>query len=771
MSTTSPEAKSRDRPDAIPRGSKRPRTDAEGSDKGLSGRNRHRVTRACNECRRRKDRCGGQRPSCKSCVENNRTCSYGPSKKRGLRPGYVRGIETLLGLIFKSIDGSEAWICGLLEGDTHARSFCPVSDLHESNISVDLLLETWHKSSVSKKMGSLLNAEGEFDEDGTETSQYFDTKVIEGLALLTSASNTAGAPMTPMDTNTTQPDIPSFDLSPLPLAAPSPAERPMQAQSQTSMHSPSKPISNHSLNSPLPIPDLPKNWSYLLDLYFETTHCWFPISQKHELLRAAYTLSNGPSTTASSSLSSGELGFLHAVLAYASYQSTTLLNTSRDARDKTSSLRSPQDLINTSLFADASHYSLGHVRALLIICLFEMDQKNWSLAWTAIGRAVYTAISIGLISQSTATDPSTRDGIKRTIMGCATLETMVAARLNTLPCLTSPNTSLLGGLLTDGNEEWEPWQPKILTEREQRNSSSHVPGHIISTFNKSLKAITLLNDLIHYQKNPATAENLNKIIHSCQENLSTLDDLKTATDLTPHALCLWIASVTVSETVAAESFASSGCILERPEGYWAKIVWLASLAEKRAHSIGHCAIPAVTKACIELLMKSLHVQHPQYVGTNVEQDLSNARDAIARCLAALQNPPGDEPQVDSLDDSQRISSGKLDHHPLTIQPALGKDSIPYQLNLPPTPSTMLSNKVDSSISQNQALPISSRTPGGISFPVDPALVPNIEDDGLFDSLATLDSTDWLANPPEFMQHLGMLEDAPSNLEHLFDMGF
>ncbi|KAJ4005892.1 hypothetical protein NW766_010716 [Fusarium irregulare] len=48
---------------------------------------------------------------------------------------------------------------------------------------------------------------------------------------------------------------------------------------------------------------------------------------------------------------------------------------------------------------------------------------------------------------------------------------------------------------------------------------------------------------------------------------------------------------------------------------------------------------------------------------------------------------------------------------------------------------------------------------------------DLEDDGLFDSLATLDSADWLANPPEFMAHLGILENPPDNMENIFNMEF
>ncbi|KAF4947573.1 hypothetical protein FGADI_10304 [Fusarium gaditjirri] len=771
MSTTSQDTKGRSQPEASPRASKRARTDTETSDKGPNGRNRHRITRACNECRRRKDRCGGQRPSCKSCIENNRACSYGPSKKRGLRPGYVRGIETLLGLIFKSIPGSEEWIYGLLEGVIQQTSFRPASDLQGINISVDLLLETWHKSSVSKKMGSLLSAESEFDEEGADSSQIFDTKVVEGLTLLVSTGNGTGAPMTPMDTSTTQPDLPTFDYSPLPIPISSPTQSIEKTTLHTTISNPTEPSSQRQDSISNNVPELPNNWSYLLDLYFETTHCWFPISQKHELLRSAYTLSNGPSTTSAGSLSSGEMAFLHAVLAYASYQSTTLSKTSSRKPDGTESLKSPQSLLETSLFANPTAFGLGHVRALLVICLFEMDQKHWPLAWTVIGRAIYTAISLGLCSRGTTTDPSSRDGIKRTIMGCAILETMVAARLDTIPYLTSSNVFLQGGLLADGNEEWEPWNLKILVEpqsqQDQQNTNSHVPGHVISTFNRSLQVMISLNDLIHHKKTLAVTGNFGELINLCKENFSAMGNLK-ADSLTPQALGLWVSSVTIFELALSESLVSNSPVLERPSGYWENIPCLASLIEKRVRGIGRCAISPVVKACIELVASSLFHRKAHYTASNIGNDLHYAKEAIARCLDTLQVSSDTILQDDVLNDSQLNSVGNNSHPILPIHLTVSKEPGPSHLDLPPTPSTLLSNKVGTSVPLNEA---HSQTAGGMPFPIDPALVSNIEDDGLFDSLATLDSTDWLANPPEFMQHLGMLDDAPNNLEHLFDMGF
>ncbi|EXL71604.1 hypothetical protein FOPG_12657 [Fusarium oxysporum f. sp. conglutinans race 2 54008] len=744
MSTTSPDTKSRGQTEASPRASKRARTDTETSDKGPNGRNRHRITRACNECRRRKDRCGGQRPSCKSCIENNRTCSYGPSKKRGLRPGYVRGIETLLGLIFNSIKGSEEWIYGLLEGVIQQSSFCTASGLHDANISVDLLLETWHKSSVSKKMGSLLSTESEFDEEGTDSSQIFDTKVVEGLTILVSTKNGTGAPMTPMDTNTTQPDPPLFDHSPSAIPASSPLQPCGGPTLHTSISSIPETVSQPPKSMPSAVPDLPKNWSYLLDLYFETTHCWFPISQKHELLRCAYTLSYSSSPATANSVTSGERAFLHAVLAYAAHQSTALSNSSRDKPVDASEVKPPKDLTQTSLFANPNNYDVGHVRALLIICLFEMDQKLWSAAWNTIARAVYTSVSIGLLPRSTsAINSPCPDSGKRTILGCATLETIIASRLNTVPYLLASDIARQGTLLTDGNEEWEPWQVKILIdandERNHQSSNSHMPGHVISTFNQLLQTMAILNKLVCQPKGSGTQRSLQELMDPCRESLNTLGDLTAVVDLTPQAINLWITSITVLEIAAASAVDFPGIGLQRPEGHWQKITKLASLIEERHRSIGRCCISPVAWACMGLLQKSLDQRQLQNVESRTAGELDLARQAIANALAALQDPLRGEPQLDS----QLLCTNGSERAQLTIQPAIGRAGAASNFKLPPTPSTLLSNRINPLVSQNpSSTNFTAPSPGGLSFPLDPSITANIEDDGLFDSLATLDTTDW-----------------------------
>ncbi|KAI8048392.1 hypothetical protein BDF22DRAFT_602910, partial [Syncephalis plumigaleata] len=61
---------------------------------------RFRRTQACDDCRRRKVRCDGNRPSCTSCLRHGVACHYQETlKKRGPKPGYIEKLERRLNLM------------------------------------------------------------------------------------------------------------------------------------------------------------------------------------------------------------------------------------------------------------------------------------------------------------------------------------------------------------------------------------------------------------------------------------------------------------------------------------------------------------------------------------------------------------------------------------------------------------------------------------------------------------------------------------------------
>ncbi|KAJ5907395.1 hypothetical protein N7495_000077 [Penicillium taxi] len=208
---------------------------------------RQRIYRACDQCRRRKSKCDGEQPVCSICHSANRNCTYqSGGGRRGLQSGYVRSLETLLGMIFQYIPSSEATVQGILR-DSKRNNFLTSKT---ANRSVDV----WRKSKLSRDVAQLLSLDSD--------------------------------------------DPPSDDLDwePLEVQHQSMNDQPQRIETSVSMHLP-------KLSLPLKLIDipLPSNTSNLVDFYFTYTHCWFPILERRELLRVMHTSSSqsasGPSAS------------------------------------------------------------------------------------------------------------------------------------------------------------------------------------------------------------------------------------------------------------------------------------------------------------------------------------------------------------------------------------------------------------------------------------------------------------------------------------------
>src|SRR6266536_6021160 len=140
-------------------------------------RKRQRISQACDQCRKRKSKCDGKRPICAICGPLKRKCTYGTNaKKRGLQTGYVRGLEILWGLVFKSVEGSEDTVQTLLRGDIDGVSVENwYKELAKDGEAPESLLEAWRKSTVAKDIERLLSTAD--DSDASE-KEGFETKTI-----------------------------------------------------------------------------------------------------------------------------------------------------------------------------------------------------------------------------------------------------------------------------------------------------------------------------------------------------------------------------------------------------------------------------------------------------------------------------------------------------------------------------------------------------------------------------------------------------------------
>lgn len=115
---------------------------------------RQRVSRACDSCRLKRDKCDGAHPVCSTCTSLNRTCTYNSNpKKRGVPTGYIRALELLLGLVFNKIPGGEETVLALLKAANLPRRLATtVKDLDES----DVFYSSWKNSTVLKEVDKTL---------------------------------------------------------------------------------------------------------------------------------------------------------------------------------------------------------------------------------------------------------------------------------------------------------------------------------------------------------------------------------------------------------------------------------------------------------------------------------------------------------------------------------------------------------------------------------------------------------------------------------------
>ena len=209
--------------------SKRPRADSNDNEEPTT-RRRIRVSEACDTCRIRKDRCDGGRPACNNCLRARRDCTYRPTKKRGLRTGYVRALETLLGLLFTTVQGLDPWVAALFEGQETAPLFR--FDHFESqytDVSVEAFIDAWRKSALLKQIEQALSTEGHDDNEGTDSVKGFDRKALQASVvaanvlqtLSTVALQTSDASLpTPIDSHPASHTVPIEEDTTQPRSSP-----------------------------------------------------------------------------------------------------------------------------------------------------------------------------------------------------------------------------------------------------------------------------------------------------------------------------------------------------------------------------------------------------------------------------------------------------------------------------------------------------------------------------------------------------------------------
>jgi len=498
---------------------------------------RQRVSRACDSCRSKKDKCDGAQPICSTCASLCRPCTYKTNpKKRGLPTGYIRTLELLYAIIFTKIQGSEEVVRALLKAANIPSHLASMGKEAEGS---DTLLASWKNSIVLREIENLLILLEQPEEEQNKVRAPGNSPPEpEANSIISSDTLEWQIPDGLVDRESSLPAIPSPINTPtITSAVKAPTLRTTAKDSGVQASLPvngmnsslSDRSSQRAIDSPATVHHnkddhyrLPSNAWSLLDIYFTYTQCWLPILEKHDILRTAFRYAEEDIQVSSTSPGSGGHAALWAALTLASFQEVSIAAT-RQLTDLPKDPPDPHDLYTTArslVPSEEGEHEIGHVQALLILSLIKLGQQDWTAAWMLVGQAVRIAQYLGLNHKSNDAGRS-----NHVFMGCFVLETLVAAQMYQVPSLQKEDLSVIGPINEDGLEEWHPWEDQtgLRPSRPSFDSFHRGPLHALSTFNRVVSLVSILNELCCLRhRSTASASQLETVERQLQLWVSAL---------------------------------------------------------------------------------------------------------------------------------------------------------------------------------------------------------------------------------------------------------
>ncbi|KAE8414813.1 hypothetical protein BDV36DRAFT_298649 [Aspergillus pseudocaelatus] len=449
---------------------------------------RQRISRACDQCRRRKSKCDGEQPECAICRQAGRRCTYQDNgRRRGLQTGYVKALETVLGIVFQQIPDSESAVQSLLRDPRHHSRFLATE-------SVEKYATIWRNSKVAKRVNRLLAPGLQEDIYHTLGDDDDDDHQWESC----DAHSPERATQTPMNASNADTDSILPPTPPLPLPPSSLTE------------------SNCLLN--LQFPD---DVAELVDFYFVHIQCWFPILDRRDILR---TMHGDPSAK---DRGAGYLLVLWAIIAYVRMMRE---NVSVDACLDPTHIEAA---IRVRLVLDFNNLELSHVQTLLIVALLNIGRGDLNHAWLLVGQAMRIVVTLP--------QPARKPRFAHVFQGCVFLDNIVSALLERTPCLSLDEQSENEPIAEDDLEEWETWTASGDQAPSQRTTQKG-PLRALSMFNLVHQLMQLLTQVLH---RPSGQENIQQIaskLRDWQSVLSTRCPYPPRHSLNPPLLNLHLTS-------------------------------------------------------------------------------------------------------------------------------------------------------------------------------------------------------------------------------------
>ncbi|KAL6242236.1 hypothetical protein RBB50_010784 [Rhinocladiella similis] len=445
-----------------------------------------RVSRACDSCRVRKNRCDGQHPTCGACAKAGLECVYErPTKKRGYAAGYVRALEALWALVFKAVPKSEETALTLLR-QAVVRFDSEEKVIFQSDYlgPADSLRTIWETSSLRGEIDSILARL----ERGHSSVSHDDNGNTS-----TTADITLPSPLQQWEVPQEHP-VEVANLNPASDAAESsfiiPDETLLGMESASGQRiSVPDAICEAEIPACKPPPLPPDAW-LLIDRYFNFNACWLPIVRRHNVVRILSSVQD------SSGCHPHEAALLCAIFA--------LSIEAHDEHQAYLGNQTSNELAET-YYASAvafqpglhAHYRLEHVQVILLLTIFNMAADRWQAAFLTLGQAV-RALLLLQSSNCYDIDPTMSDQLDQTeltycLLASFALDTIISAALNVVPHLRQADMERHIDFDENRPEEWHQWSDSEVP--------CALPGHApqpvraLSTFKAYVKLLMLMNDV------------------------------------------------------------------------------------------------------------------------------------------------------------------------------------------------------------------------------------------------------------------------------------
>ncbi|KAK7530627.1 fungal-specific transcription factor domain-containing protein [Phyllosticta citribraziliensis] len=739
-------------------------TDAQARQENPAPAKRQRVSRACDQCRAAREKCDGIQPICFTCASSNRNCSYTANpKKRGIQPGYIRTLELALAWTFSNNPKAEDSLVSFLN-QSDGRALLLGKDSDSSN----KLHRKWRRSSFCKNIDKVLS--------GTDVAPDTDR------------------PLSPTSPDDEKPDDDDF-------AADNSVQSPNGATQSLSLNpaapknfgdaashlgSPSKYQgfeirSSFSLTNPTKL-RLPSNLWRLFDVYFAYTHSWFPIAEKHDILKISYSYPEEGLELSSKGMGTGDHAELWAILAIASVQecAATSNNSNPEPTNDNSQLQ-PNDIYNAArdlIPTEQGSHEIGHVKALLLLALVNIGADRSRAAWLQIGYAIRIGMLLGLHNSTQRADnfPFSEERNpreKHVFLACFALDTIVSAHLGREPILKREHVTRVGLLAEDGLEEWHPWVgcPDFKPSTSNPAQYNRSPVHTISTFNNIVRILTVINDVLRGSLDGhAASMHLQQWISSIPPSLKAVYTNQQLPAPTPTLFGLRLIYLLASMAFAVPTAVPVEAVVETLLRY--------------ANAFGTPAMLPIFSPMISLAGRSGAFEAlPPEIRSKWTSLLTNYRSLWRSYEKPRTNPRGNNTQAQAANDST-LSAISSTSHAFPYPSPASQNQSSISASYSPQSFTLKNNAVDlmspeytqvlGNVQQQTGFPTRRNTIQSLAPPDKQPAASLTNDqpssmerftatspndlDALFDELATLEGPERLDRQPQFMQNLGFAPD-------------